>query len=87
VEKYAVVIFRLIAPGAGGRFQETGGGVVFLPEPRPEGWHRQVAELVGARFKHPIGPCVEVGVATLDPAQLERHCQRYGELFWQGGDL
>ena len=87
MNKYAVVLFRLIAPAAGGRFRETGGGVVFFPEPRPESWHRQVADLVGARFKHPLGPCVEVGVATLDTAQLERHCQRHGDLLWQGGDL
>jgi hypothetical protein len=86
VEKYAVVLFRLIAPAAGGRFQETGGGVVFLPEPRPESWQRQVADLVSAHFRHPLGPCVEVGVATLDPAQLERHCQLHRGLYWQGGD-
>ncbi|HEY3109867.1 MAG TPA: hypothetical protein VGL23_13990 [Chloroflexota bacterium] len=87
MNKYAVVLFRLIAPAADGRFQETGGGVVFFPEPRPESWHVQVAELVGAHFRHPLGPCVEVGVATLDRSQLERHCRRHGDLFWQGGDL
>jgi hypothetical protein len=81
------VLFRLIAPAEGGRFKETGGGVVFFPEPRPESWHGQLSDLVEARFKHRLGPCVEVGVATLDPTQLEQHCQRHGELYWQGGDL
>ena len=86
VDRYAVVLFRLIAPEPSGRFRETGGGVVFMPEPRPEAWHAEVVALVGAHFEHPIGPCVEVGVATLDRGQLERHCRRHGELFWQGGD-
>lgn len=86
MDKFAVVLFRLIAPAAGGRFQETGGGVAFFPEPRPEAWQAVVADLVRAHFTHPLGPCVEVGVATLDRVQLERHCQRHGAIFWQGGD-
>ena len=86
MNKFAVVLFRLIAPAGDGRFRETGGGVVFLAEPRPEVWHGQVSDLDAAHFAHPLGPLVEVGVATLDVAQLERHCQRHGELFWQGGD-
>jgi hypothetical protein len=60
---------------------------VVLFRPRSESWHRQIAALVEANFKHPLGPCVEVGVATLDSGLLERHCQRHGEVFWQGGDL
>jgi hypothetical protein len=86
MDKYAVVIFRLIAPAGRDRFKETGGGVAFLPDPRPDTWQSQVAELVRLHFKHPLGPCVEVGVATLDRAMIERHCQRHGDLFWQGGD-
>ena len=66
--------------------RETGGGVVIMADPRPEDWHAQVAALVKKHFKHPLGPCVEVGYAMLDRAQLERHCQRDGELYWQGGD-
>ena len=81
-----MVLFRLISPERSGRFQETGGGVVFMPEPRPESWHAEVVALVEARFRHRLGPCVEVGVATLDRIQLERHCQRHGDFFWQGGD-
>ena len=86
MERYTVVLFRLIAPASGGLFQETGGGVVFIPDPRPESWQPMVAGLVRKRFKHALGPCVEVGSATLDRAMLERHCQRHGDFFWQGGD-
>ena len=81
--KFYVVVFRLFEPGS---LRETGGGVVFVPEPRPENWHSLVAQLVQKHFEHPLGPCVEVGFATLDTAQLERHCQRHGDFYWQGGD-
>ena len=80
------MLFRLIAPAPGGKFQETGGGVAFFPEPRPEAWQALVADLVRAHFKHPLGPCVELGIATLDRSLLERHAQRRGQFFWQGGD-
>ena len=79
--KFYVVVFRLFSGT-----RETGGGVVFLPEGRGDDWYRLVADLVERHFKHPLGPCVEVGFATLDRALLERHCQRHGELYWQGGD-
>jgi hypothetical protein len=84
VSKFYVVVFRLFEGGS--RFRETGGGVVFVPEGMTEVWQSAVAALVSAHFKHPLGPCVEVGFASLDPALLERHCQRHGELYWQGGD-
>ena len=86
MSKFYVVVFRLIAPDRKGRFVETGGGVAFLPDPRPETWHSLVAALVAAHFKHPLGPCVELGYATLDTTMLERHCQRHGDVYWQGGD-
>jgi len=86
VERYVIVLFRLIEPGRGAAVRETGGGVVFVPEPRPENWPWLVAGLAGRHFKHPLGPVVEIGYATLDRSLLERHCQRDGELFWQGGD-
>jgi hypothetical protein len=86
VERFLIVLFRLIEPGPGASVRETGGGVVFVPEPRPENWSALVAGLVERRFRHPVGPIVEVGYATLDRSLLERHCQRDGELFWQGGD-
>lgn len=86
MEKYRVVVFRLLAPATRQQVRETGGGVVFLPEPRPENWHALVAALVERHFKALLGPCIELGFATLDPALLERHCQREGDLFWQGGD-
>jgi hypothetical protein len=84
VSKFYVVLFRLFE--GGDRFRETGGGVVFVPEGRTEAWQSAVAALVKANFRHPLGPCVELGFATLDKGLLERHCQRYGELYWQGGD-
>jgi len=86
VERYAIVLFRLIEPGRGPAVRETGGGVVFLAEPRPENWPSLVAALARRHFKHPIGPLVEIGYATLDRSLLERHCQRDGGLLWQGGD-
>ena len=79
--KFYVVLFRLFQDT-----KETGGGVVFVPEGHGERWYAEVAELARQQFKHPLGPCVEVGFATLDQAMLERHCQRHGDLFWQGGD-
>jgi hypothetical protein len=84
VSKFYVVLFRLFE--GGDRFRETGGGVVFVPEGMTEAWQSEVARLVAANFRHPLGPCIEVGFATLDRAMLERHCQRHGDLFWQGGD-
>lgn len=79
--KFYVVLFRLFHGT-----KETGGGVVFLPEGRGDDWYPRVAELARAHFKHPLGPCVEVGFANLDVGLLERHCQRFGDLYWQGGD-
>jgi hypothetical protein len=86
MERYAVVLFRLIESTRGAAVRETGGGVVFVPEPRPENLPGLVAALAARHFRHPLGPVVEIGYATLDRAQLERHCQRDGGLFWQGGD-
>jgi hypothetical protein len=86
MERYVVVLFRLIESTRGAAARETGGGVVFVPEPRPENLPTLVAGLAGRHFSHPLGPVVEIGYATLDSSLLERHCQRDGRLFWQGGD-
>ena len=80
------MVFRLIEPGRGPAVRETGGGVVFIPDPKPEDWHARVAALVKRRFRHPLGLAQELGVATLDRASVERHCQSEGDFFWQGGD-
>jgi hypothetical protein len=86
MERFSIVLFRLIEPGRGVAARETGGGVVFVADPRPEDWHGQLSRLVSRRFRHALGPVVEAGFATLERATLERHCQRDGDLYWQGGD-
>ena len=86
MERFSIVVFRLIEPGRGAAVRETGGGVVFVADPRPEDWHAQVARLVSRHFRHTLGPVVEIGFGSFDRDALGRHCQREGDFFWQGGD-
>lgn len=86
MSRYYVIVFRVIVAERDGRFREAGGGAAFFPEPRPDGWHALIAAMVAARFRRTLGPCVEVGYATLDAGLLELHCQRELEFYWQGGE-
>lgn len=86
MERFSIAVFRLIERDRTGVYFETGGGIVFMPEPRPDDWHGMVLDLAGKAFRHPLGPCIEVGYAMLDRATLERHCRQHGPFFWQGGD-
>ena len=86
MERFSIVVFRLIEPGRGLAVRETGGGVVFVPDPKPEDWHARVTALAKRHFRHPVGPVVEIGFGSFDREALARHCQEDGGLYWQGGD-
>ncbi|MBM4417179.1 MAG: hypothetical protein FJ033_02500 [Chloroflexi bacterium] len=86
MERFAIVLFRLIAPDGNGGFLDVGGGVVLLAEPRPENWHMRFSAIARKRFRRILGACVESGYATLNRGLVESYCHFEEGIFWQGGE-
>ena len=92
LKRYSVVSFqtysneRVPYKRAEYRAEPRGGGVLFVPVDGRADWPQVLDRILHARFKHPLGRSVEVGVASLDEEHLATICQREGDVFWQGGD-
>jgi hypothetical protein len=70
----------------GNEYEERGGGIAFFPVDQTANWDVIVASLAREHFRHPLGPAVQLGIATLDTETLARQCRSFGGCFWQGGE-
>ncbi len=86
LKRFAVVAFQTIASQSGGRVEERGGGVCFIPIDERAGWPTALERIVREHFRRPLGRSVEVGIASLDEELLASTCHRSGDAYWQGGD-
>ena len=85
LERYRVVAFQTVFPIWDDQVEPRGGGVAFLPFDLSD-WPSVIAAIVHQHFHHKTVRSAEIGMATLDPAVLGRYCQRFENVFWQGGD-
>ncbi|MBX6770233.1 MAG: hypothetical protein IRY83_00750 [Chloroflexi bacterium] len=85
LERYRVVAFQTVFPIWDDQVEPRGGGVAFLPLDLSD-WPSVIAAIVRRHFHHETVRSAEIGMAMLDPAVLARYCQRFENVFWQGGD-
>ncbi len=85
MQRYRVVAFETLFTIWADQVVPRGGGIAFFPLDVVD-WSSAVIEIARAHFHHHTVRSAEVGVATLDPAMLEKFCRRFDGAFWQGGD-